>query len=434
MRQRRLAWLTPVPPAATGIADYSTEVIALLADRHRVEVFHDQDEVDSGALPASCRRFRAHLLLERHRAEPYDLAVYQMGNSAHHAFLYDLVPRMPGLLVLHDLVLHHSRARAFLDSAVARAYAREPWDSGRREEARALVDRYRAEIAYVYPDQAGRLVEVQLGTVGHLLPYAYPLFRLPVEASRLTAVHNRFMAAAIGDESPRAPVARVAMPAVPAPVKAQEVAALRARLGIRPDELVVGSFGLMTREKRIETVARAVARAASALPVRLLLVGPVPDPPALAALLERTGVAARTVVTGRVPFGELPSHMEATDIVVHLRYPTARETSAALLRVLAQGRPAIVSDLEHLADLPTDAVVRVDVNDEEGEVTRAVLRLGQRPMARRRLGDNAAAFMEREHSPERCREGYEAAIEQAIALPDPPPRPWPPHWARLQRR
>ena len=43
---------------------------------------------------------------------------------------------------------------------------------------------------------------------------------------------------------------------------------------------MVGSFGLLTREKRIETLARAVARAAVHLPdLRLLLVGPVPDAP-----------------------------------------------------------------------------------------------------------------------------------------------------------
>ena len=69
-------------------------------------------------------------------------------------------------------------------------------------------------------------------------------------------------------------------------------------------------------------------------------------------------------------------------MAVHLRYPTARETSAALLRVLAQGRPTIVSDLEHLSDLPHDAVVRADVADEEGEVTRALLRLAESPALR----------------------------------------------------
>ena len=99
-------------------------------------------------------------------------------------------------------------------------------------------------------------------------------------------------------------------------------------------------------------------------------------------------------------------------MVVHLRYPTARETSAALLRVLAQGRPTIVSDLEHLSDLPDDAVVRADVADEEGEVTRALLRLAESPALRARLGAAARAHVASAHSPARCRETYAAAIEK----------------------
>ncbi len=141
--------------------------------------------------------------------------------------------------------------------------------------------------------------------------------------------------------------------------------------------------------------------------------GPVPDRAALDRRLERLGVCGRTVVTGRVPFAEIPAHIEAADLVAHLRYPTARETSAALLRVLAQGRPTVITDLEHLADIPEAAVVRADVADEEGEVTRAILRLAERPAERARLGTAAAAFVLREHSRERCLEGYEQALERA---------------------
>jgi DNA-binding transcriptional ArsR family regulator len=118
------------------------------------------------------------------------------------------------------------------------------------------------------------------------------------------------------------------------------------------------------------------------------------------------------------------------DLAVHLRYPTGRETSAALLRVLAQGRPTVVSDLEHLADIPDAGVVRVDPTDEEGALTRAILRLHDKPEARARLGQAAREFVRREHSPARCLDGYEAAMARAAALPDPPPRPWPAHWPR----
>ncbi|PYQ18520.1 MAG: hypothetical protein DMF79_14765, partial [Acidobacteria bacterium] len=176
----RLAFLTPLPPARTGIADYAVEVLGLLADRHAIDVFHAQESVEADRLPPSATVRPASEFLPRHRERPYDLAVYQMGNGPDHAFLYEPLARVPGLLVLHDLVLHHSRARTFLESPAARAYARDPASAVLREAAEPALRAYRDEVAYSYAGQAGRLAEAHLGTVGDLLPYAYPLFRLPV--------------------------------------------------------------------------------------------------------------------------------------------------------------------------------------------------------------------------------------------------------------
>jgi glycosyltransferase involved in cell wall biosynthesis len=426
----RLAVVSPIPPAPTGIADYTAEVLALLAPEHEIHVFHAQSAVDPLALPVGVRVHHASGFLPRHRDKPFDLVVYQMGNAPAHDFLYEPLAAVPGLLVLHDLVLHHARARRFLGSPEARAYAADQASKEKRAGARAALRLYEQEVAYSYPAAGERLAFTQLNTTGDLLPYAYPLFRLPVEASRLVAVHNEFMAQAVREEVEGVEVVRIAQAACPARTSPSGVAALRERLGFGPDDFVVGSFGLLTAEKRLATVARAVARAARSLPrLRLLLVGPSPDAQALQAMLKRLGVWKRTVVTGRVPLWTLPAHMDAADVVVNLRYPTARETSAALLRLLAQGRPTVVSDLEHLADLPPDAVVRAELTDEEGEVTRALLRLAASPFLRARLSAAARRFVTREHSPTRMREGYQEAIARAMRRPPPAARSgWPEHW------
>jgi glycosyltransferase involved in cell wall biosynthesis len=423
----RLAFCSPVPPEPTGIADYAAEILALLAPRHVIDVVHDQERV--AGLPAGCGLLRANELVPRHRRRPYDLVIHQLGNGPAHAFVYPLLAQAPGLLVLHDLVLHHSRAAMLLDTAAVRAYAADPSSVRLRDATLGGRDAYRNEVAYAYPREASRLVAAHEGTVGRLLPYAYPLFHLPVVVSRATAVHNLAMERAIEEEVAGAQVLQLAMPARRVVVGAAEVANVRARAGAGADAFVVGCFGLLTPEKRVETVARAVARAAAAVPsIRLLLVGPVPDTAALSALLAAVGVAERTHVAGRVDMDALPAHMEAADVVAHLRYPTAGETSAALLRVLAQGRPAIVSDVANFGDVPDDAVVRADVADEEGEVTRALLRLAASPRLRERLSSRAAAFVAERHSPARALASYEAAIETAMASPIPRPADVPGHW------
>jgi glycosyltransferase involved in cell wall biosynthesis len=411
----RLAFFSPLPPAPTGIADYSADVLRGLAPHHTVDSFPDGQS------------------FTRLDGRPYDLAIYQMGNAPAHLYMYAALARTSGLLVLHELVLHHARARAFLDSSEARAYAANPGSHAAKVAATERINEYIAELEYSYPGRGAELAATHLNTTGDLLPYAYPLFRLPVESARLVACHSRSMAAAIEAEVEGASAVVIPMMMTPTPVSAGTVRQKRAALGIAEGALVVASFGLLTREKRIETVARAVARAHAQEPrLHLLLVGETPDREALDVLLERVGLAGHATVTGRVPLADLPVLIEAADMVAHLRYPTGRETSAALLRVLAQGRPAIVSDLEHMADIPEDAVVRASVDDEEGELTRAILRLANDPERRMRLGYRAAAYVAEAHSPARCCSAYLAAIDRAAAAPPPPERPWPPHWAAMR--
>ena len=136
-----------------------------------------------------------------------------MGNGSAHDFVYEALPAVPGLLVLHDLVLHHARARMFLDAPEARDYAADPGSEEKRRAAEVVESRYREEVAYTYPAAAHRLPLAHLNTTGALLPYAYPLFRLPVEASRVVAVHNAFMADAVREEVPEAAVVRIPMAA-----------------------------------------------------------------------------------------------------------------------------------------------------------------------------------------------------------------------------
>jgi glycosyltransferase involved in cell wall biosynthesis len=136
------------------------------------------------------------------------------------------------------------------------------------------------------------------------------------------------------------------------------------------------------------------------------------------------------VVTGRVPLETLPAHAAAADLVAHLRYPTGRETSAALLRVLAQGRPTIVSDLAHQAGLPDDAVWRVDGADEERSLARAIVALASDPERRRAMGRRAAAHVAQAHAAPRVLDAWDEALDLARRSPAPAARDWPAHWLR----
>jgi glycosyltransferase involved in cell wall biosynthesis len=404
----RVALVSPLPPSISGIADYTIDVARSLQDRHRIELFFDQDDVAPSSFPA----FPVSELPTR----PRDVVIYQMGNGPAHDFMYDWIERVPGIVVLHDLVLHHSFARRFLESVDARAYAADPSDGEKRIRAEAQHDRYEAAVETIYPGHGRRLREAFLNSSGDLLPYAFPLFEPAMKGALAIGAHNAFMVEAIRSACPTLSCVQVAMPVEASSTTPASVAALRSRLGLSPDDPVIGTFGLVTREKRIETVARGVARVAAHHPsLRWLIVGEAADRAWLEATLRKAGVRERTIVAGRLAADEFAAALELSTGVVHLRYPTARETSAALLRALVQGRPTIVSDIANQAEIPEDAVLRVDPADEEGDLARAIDRLLRDPSAAREMGERARAFAAREHSPAKTLETYDRLLNSVDA-------------------
>ena len=103
----RIAWVSPLPPASSGIADYSADASAAhLADRHELELFYDGDRAPAAAI---AERWRCRPVGELAAAAGrFDLVVYQIGNSApHHAESFRLALELPGVVVLHEFMLHH---------------------------------------------------------------------------------------------------------------------------------------------------------------------------------------------------------------------------------------------------------------------------------------------------------------------------------------
>ena len=93
-----------MPPARSGIADYSEALVAELNKLVTVEVF------DRAAKPF--------------RAADFDAILYHLGNNPHHDFVYETALRHPGVAVMHESNLHHLIAHLTI--------VRGDWDAYRR--------------------------------------------------------------------------------------------------------------------------------------------------------------------------------------------------------------------------------------------------------------------------------------------------------------
>lgn len=433
----RLAWFTPLPPTRSGIAAYSAEILPRLAESATVDVFVDGPATPEGTPapgPAAPRPpagvaglWSAHAFIHRHRLDPYDLVVYQLGNAPCHDFMWPYLVRYPGLVVLHDLALHHARARMLL---------------ARRREAD-----YRAEFAFNHPEVDPAAANFAVAGLDGAPYYLWPMTRLVVATARGVAVHSAAVADDLREAHPAARVYAIRMGVGAPPADLDPLPA--------PGRPLIGAFGLVTPEKRIPVLLRAFARLARRHPdARLVLVGdrvPHYDAATEAAAL---GIGDRVSVTGFVSDLDHDRWLARVDVCVSLRWPTTGETSASWLRALAAGRATVVTDLAHQTDVPTldprswtvnhapgvggrapealtarEAVaVAIDVLDEEHSLGLALERLARDDELRRTLGRNARAWWEAGHTLDHMAADYRAVLARALADPPPPvPSDLPPH-------
>jgi len=408
----RIAWFSPVPPVKSGVAGRTAELVgALRARGHEIDVF-----VDEPVAQAAPNVRSAHDFIWRHAQKPYDLNVYQFGNSSHHDYAWPYAFRYPGLVALHDTYLHHARAALLL------------------REFRAAD--YRTEFRFDEPSVSADLAELAVHGFDTPLYYRWPLVRTLAATARLVITHGEAAAAELRSHLEDAPdlAGRVSSVALGEGERVSKVRAAEARARVRQryriaqDSVLFGVFGGIAPEKRIDQILDAFEAARPAIPsCRLMLAGAAASHYDLAAALAARGQTGSVIVTGYLETDdELTDHLAACDATFNLRWPTARETSGPWLRALAAERPTVITDLLDLRGVPSmdprtwrrnqpaDPVcIAIDVLDEDHSLRLAMRRLGTDRALREALGRAAGEWWSREHTLERMADDYERAMEDA---------------------
>lgn len=408
---RRIAFLSPLPPDTSGIADYSAELVPALAAHCEIDLF----TADPGAVPeAFTSRFPVRSwdeFLAVDAGARYESVIYQVGNSAeHHGTIYRTLLERPGIVALHEYMLHH----LIRDLAVG---------GGRS----AFVE----EMRYAY-GETGRSMAPRLLTANNLPEmWTYPLFERIVDHAEALIVHSQATRDRVLASRPASRISLVhhhlSLGSVDGPDQAVREA-LQDQYGIAREAMVIASFGHLNSAKRLDVALRAFARLRRSHPQCVYaLVGQPSHAYAELDELLCGELGEGVVTTGRVPLDTLLQFMANCDVAVNLRHPTGGETSGACLRLLGLGRPVIVTEAGWFAEIPNDCCAHVAIDRDEEEMLLAVLTaLVEQPELRARLGRNAARWAAEEHRIEDSAAGYARAVEEAITHPAHPTTALPP--------
>jgi glycosyltransferase involved in cell wall biosynthesis len=393
-RKPRLAYISPLLPAKSGIADYASELVPELAPYYEVELIVGQEQVDDVRLDGLPRHdvewFRAH-------AHAFDRVLYHFGNSHAHQHMFELIREVPGVVALHDFffsgILDNLEREEYLPQGFLKAVYESHGFTGLLDHRkigrppaiwkypvnRGVLDNATGVI--VNSEFSKQLAETWYGAGAAADWRTIPLLKGKPERSTRPGMRER----------------------------------ARARLQLTDQDFLVCSFGMLGRTKLNEELLDAFLASSLAQDPHCHLAFVGENDPGLygANLVKKikdSGVKAHIRIAGYADADLYADYLAAGDAAVQLRASTRGESSGASLDCLLYGLPTIINAHGSTALLPDDCVIKLPDEFAVEQLSHALEQVHGDIKLRARLSANGQAHMQR-HAPDHAARLYRDALE-----------------------
>lgn len=387
----RLAFVSPMPPEKTGIADFASELLPALAEFYEIDVVIDQNVLDDFWVSSNCmvrdvKWFKAH-------AHQYDRVLYHMGNSPFHGHMLDLLHEIPGVVVLHDFYLGHLCHWLQNQSGGNSFWIRELYFShGYSGVFAQQKDWYSALLNYpcnfrIFANAEGVIVHSK---------YSYDLVK-------------QWYPESAKDDVKIIPLLRKS-------VDQFDKKLARKSLGFEDEDFVICSFGFLAPSKLNEMLLGCWVNSKLGNSQNNYLIfvgenhgGEYGD--ALVKSIESAGLSQRVRITGYLSPELYQQYLKAANIAVQLRSESRGETSAAVLDCMNYGLPVVVNENGAMGELDPNSVWMLRDKFNPEDLVEALESLAESPEKCNVLGVNAKKSITNNHSPGGCAKLYRDAIE-----------------------
>lgn len=393
-RRPRVAFVSPLPPEKTGVADYAVRVLPTLLDEFEVELVAAQPVV---TLPPELNGLavRDPDWLRAHAAE-YDHLIYQFGNSPFHSHMLPLLRAHPGVVVLHDFFLSSMLCHEQMSGAMPGVW----WRALRHSHGDGAL---RAALAPQDMEQARDDYPCNL----EILQQASHVI---VHSDYARALARQWYGPQAGADWSMAQLPR-AVPAV------HDRGAARRALGIADDTFLVCNFGFVAPTKHCYELLQAWLASSlhTARHCQLVFVGANHGGDygqRMTAAIRAAGAEDRVRISGWTTDDDYLHYLQAADLAVQLRTTSRGETSGTVLDCMIYRLPTIINANGAMAEFPADAAWMLPDQFSQQELVTALDTLYRDGPRRAALGAAAFALMGVRNSPQRVGQMYRDALER----------------------
>jgi glycosyltransferase involved in cell wall biosynthesis len=385
----KLAFVSPLPPAQSGIAVYSAELLQALSIHYDITVIVDQEEVSDSWIVANKPIHDVNWF--KMNAPSFDRVLYHFGNSVFHIHMFDLLNEIPGVIVLHDFfisnIIEYMEANELKNHSLAKSlfYSHGvPAIYSQNKDNINLTKKYPCNLEIlqkafgiiIHSEHSKKLVEKWYGKDLADNLSIIPLLRSPAQTDRQTA---------------------------------------RQKLNIPLDDFVVCSFGHLSSSKLTIRIIKAWMNSPifENCQCHLVFVGSKSyyEPAEELDDILMDIPEDRIKITNWVDTEQYKLWLGAADVGVQLRAKSRGETSAAVLDCMNHGLATIVNAHGSMAELPKDAVLMLADNFSNESLINALKKLWENNDYRTKLSEQASNFIRTQHAPRKCAVQYAKAIE-----------------------
>ena len=372
MGNRKIAWLSPLPPQKSGIANYSYWLIKSLKPHLDIDLYYDTEL----PLPELQDEFDVYPMSEfSERHETYHDVIYHLGNhSGFHKKIYQLAWKFPGTVVLHDYNLSAFMHDSFYLQADWQLYEQALVNNNGEVEHKGLT---------------GLVPQLRRNVNG--LPMSYAV----VNRSRKVVVHHRWVKSQFSNNDHVEVIPHFARINV-SPTRDQ-IAKFKEKFSIKDTRFLISCLGFINRNKLPELQVQVVKKLlAEGYPVHLLFAGETsPEVRPLQAEVEASQYREYITFTGYLDEAEYFSALFASDVLINLRNPSMGEASGTLMHALAAAKPAIISDNNQYKEFPDKVCWKLTHDENEAQLLCDYLTvLLSNKNVRAAMSENAASYVQ----------------------------------------
>lgn len=395
----RLAYVSPLPNLASGIAEYSAELLPELAAYYDICLIACRDEVSDPEVsdPYLSANFSIRSLswFDEH-AENFDRIVYHFGNSPLHLPMYAAFEKHPGSVVLHDFFLGDSLAYMEMHGIAPQMWSRALFES---HGYLPLLEKCDAQqlsmVIQSYPCSLA-LAERANGVVVHS-HYAYDLAQ---SWHRFASQDDWFILPLVSQS----------------PVRLMRDVARR-KLGFAEGDFLLCSFGMLGANKLNTVLIEAWANSSLCTDARCHLVFVGKNDTGeygaqVVALMKSCEGGARISITGFVDNDTYRDYLFASDVAVQLRASSRGESSKAILDCMGHAVPVIANLNGAIKELPAHALLSLPDQFEVSQLQVAMETLRYDQARRFKLAKYGRDYVVAQHAPAVVAKEYAHCLER----------------------